>query len=88
MSTNCQSCSMTIESGDYCQYCADEGGQLIPFEECVERFLQWTRRQEPDLAADEARRKTVDFMATMPAWREHPEVTRELAARDGQGGVS
>lgn len=85
-SAQCKSCSMTIESGDYCQYCADETGTLIPFEECVERFTQWTKRQEPDLPADRARRKTIEFMATMPAWREHPDVVREITARDAQGG--
>jgi len=74
----CKSCSMPIETGNYCRYCADENGNLIPFDECVERFLQWTRRHEPDLAPDAARRKTLEFMATIPAWCEHPDLRREL----------
>ncbi|MEQ8765946.1 MAG: hypothetical protein RL885_18655 [Planctomycetota bacterium] len=76
MTTRCESCSMTIESGSYCQYCADDSGCLHPFEEVFERFLQWTRRQEPDLAEDEARRKTLAFMATRPAWASHPAVSK------------
>ena len=80
--TNCQSCSMTIESGDYCEHCTADDGALIGFEECVERFSQWARRREPELDAAAARAKTLDFMASMPAWREHPDL---LAAR-GQGG--
>ena len=39
--TQCQSCSMTIESGPYCEHCADASGALIDFDECVERFVQW-----------------------------------------------
>ena len=86
--TSCKGCSMTIESGDYCQYCASEDGKLIPFDECLERFEQWTRRQEPGLSADDVRRKTVDFMATMPAWTEHPDLMREIESRDAQGGAA
>lgn len=78
---SCKSCSMTIESGDYCANCADQEGSLISFEECLERFQQWTKRQEPDLSLEDARRKTVDFMATMPAWSEHPDLKKELASR-------
>lgn len=74
MTAQCESCSMTIESGQYCQYCADESGHLHPFEEVFERFLQWTRRQEPGLSEEEAREKTRAFMATRPAWSGHPSV--------------
>lgn len=79
--TSCQSCSMPIESGPYCPHCSGPNGQLIGFDECVERFGQWTRRQEPTLPADEVRRRTLAFMATMPAWKDHPEVrARETGA--------
>ena len=29
----CESCSMPIESGTYCQYCVTENGELQPFDE-------------------------------------------------------
>lgn len=78
-SRSCQSCSMTIESGELCHHCSDPEGNLISFDECVERFMQWTRRQEPDLPEAEARRKTVEYMGAMPAWKDHPRVRKELA---------
>lgn len=80
MTTRCESCSMTIESGHYCQYCADEAGELHPFEETLERFQQWTLRRQPDLDPAAARRQTLQFMATMPAWSDHPDLRAELDA--------
>ncbi len=74
MTTRCESCSMTIESGPYCQYCTDHNGSLHPFEETVERFKQLTRREEPALGEEEVLKKVLGHMATMPAWRDHPGV--------------
>ena len=74
MSATCQSCSMTIESGPYCEHCADPSGDLLAFEEVVARFDQWTARRNPDSSADEIRTQTLAFMATMPAWQDHPQV--------------
>ena len=70
----CQSCAMPIESGIYCQYCADEKGNLQPFEERFERMVQWMSRQKPDLPREEAQKQTLAYMAQMPAWRDHPKV--------------
>ena len=70
----CQSCAMPIESGIYCQYCADEKGNLQPFEERFERMVQWMSRQKPGLSPDDAKKQTLDYMAQMPAWRDHPKV--------------
>lgn len=75
----CESCSMPIESGAYCQHCAP-GGQLIAFEECVERFMQWTKKRDPDAAPSVMREQTLAFMSTMPAWKDDP---RLAAARAG-----
>ncbi len=65
---------MPIETGKYCQYCADEKGDLQPFEERFERMVQWMSRQKPDLSPDEAKKQTLAYMAEMPAWRDHPKV--------------
>ena len=75
----CQSCTMTIESGDYCQYCTTDEGELIAYEECVERFTQFTLRRQPDLPREEAVRETHRFMSTMPAWKDHPRLAEERA---------
>ena len=76
----CQSCGMPIESGPYCQHCVDDEGKLQVFEERLERMIQWSRRENPDLDEAANERKTLEYMATMPAWREHAA----LKARLGQ----
>ncbi|MEZ5977631.1 MAG: hypothetical protein R3F34_05365 [Planctomycetota bacterium] len=72
----CESCTMPIESGHYCRHCADEGGALRSFEETFERFRQWTAKREPGLTEEESRARVLAFMASVPAWRDHPEVAR------------
>jgi len=75
---SCESCSMSIESGSYCQYCVTSAGELQPFEERLDKMIGWQLRQKPGLSRDQAERETLAFMARMPAWRNHPRV---LAAR-------
>ena len=72
--SRCDSCGMPIETGVYCQHCVDEHGNLQVFEERFERMIQWMRRQEPTLDASTAEQRTLAYMATMPAWRDHPRV--------------
>ena len=76
--TKCQSCGMPIESGPYCQHCVDDQGDLQAFQERFARMIQWTRRETPDLDEAAAERRTLEYMATMPAWRDHPELKRKL----------
>ncbi|HTA94292.1 MAG TPA: hypothetical protein VK745_32150 [Polyangiaceae bacterium] len=71
---HCESCGMPIESGPYCQYCLDEQGKLQAFDERFERMVQWQLRQKPKLARAQAERETLEYMAKMPAWRDHPRV--------------
>ena len=78
--TPCQSCTMPIESGPYCPYCVDAAGNLQPFAERFERMVQWSRRKNPELSPAEHEKKTLEFMATMPAWRDSPELAARLAA--------
>ena len=70
----CESCSMPIETGRYCQHCTDEGGQLQPFDERFERMIAWQQRRTPDASRAELERATLAFMARMPAWKDHPRV--------------
>jgi len=70
----CESCSMPIETGRYCQYCADEKGQLQPFEERFERFIAFQQRRTPDASRAELEAATLAYMARMPAWKDHPRV--------------
>jgi len=73
---SCQSCGMPIEAGPYCQYCADEHGNLHGFDETVSRMGQFMKRQTPGISDDDAERLTLDYMANMPAWRDHPELRK------------
>ena len=74
----CQSCSLPIESGRYCAYCTDESGNLQSFDERFARMTDWQARRSPDAPRAEIERQTLDYMATMPAWQDHPSL---LAAR-------
>ena len=70
----CDSCGMPIEAGPYCSYCVDAAGKLQPFEERFERMVQFQARREPDASREVLEQKTLAYMATMPAWRDHPRV--------------
>jgi hypothetical protein len=70
----CESCGMPIEAGPYCNYCVDEGGKLQPFEERFERMVQWQSRREPGASRADLEKKTLAYMAGMPAWKDHPRV--------------
>jgi hypothetical protein len=70
----CESCSMPIESGHYCQYCVDEKGSLQPFDDRFEKMVGWQMRKSPDQPRSEAEKQTLAFMAKMPAWKDHPRV--------------
>jgi hypothetical protein len=72
---------MPIETGTYCMYCVTPSGELQAFEERFEKMVGWQLRQKPGLARGEAERQTFEFMAKMPAWRDHPKVI--AATREG-----
>ena len=76
----CQSCGMPIEDGMYCQHCTDEDGKLQAFDARFERMTQWVRRKEGALTEEQAEHKTLQYMATMSAWRDHPMVIAAVAA--------
>lgn len=72
--TTCESCSMPIESGPYCPHCVDAAGALQPFDERFERMIAWQARKQPRATRAELEAQTLAFMATLPAWRDHPRV--------------
>jgi hypothetical protein len=86
MTTNqhpCESCSMPIESGRYCQYCVTPSGELQPFHERFEKMVGWQLRQKPGLSRADAEHDTIAFMAKMPAWRDDPHVRERLSGAGG-----
>jgi predicted amidophosphoribosyltransferase len=70
----CESCGMPIETGRYCAYCVDQDGRLQSFEDRFERMVAWQHRREPQSSRAELEAKTKAYMATMPAWRDHPAI--------------
>lgn len=79
----CTSCGSPIpEAADHaagdpgrpwCRHCADERGALQPFEE------RWSRMVERTVSRDgvdeaTAEQRTLAYLRTMPAWRDHPRV--------------
>jgi len=73
---NCESCGMPIESGHYCDRCTDSTGTLQDFDTRFEKMVAWQSRSNPDQTREEAEASTLDYLATMPAWRDHPRVVR------------
>ena len=76
----CESCGMPIETGRYCAYCTDETGALQSFDERFERMVGWQARRHPGATRQEIELQTLDYMATMPAWRDHPRVTARASS--------
>lgn len=79
---HCESCGMPIEAGPYCPHCVDDRGALQPFDERFERMVAWQQRKEPNASRADVERKTFAYMATMPAWKDHPRV-RDALSRGG-----
>ena len=75
MTSTCESCGMPIETGRYCTHCTDESGQLQSFDQRFERMTAWQARRDPDAPREEIERQTLEYMSTMPAWRDHPRIT-------------
>jgi hypothetical protein len=74
----CESCSMPIESGPYCQYCVDSNGQLQPFEERFGKMVDWQLKRNPTAGRAQAEKDTLAFMSKMPAWKDNAELKRRL----------
>ena len=70
----CESCSMPIESGRYCAHCVDADGNLQDFDTRFASMVSWQSRRNPQDPQSKIEADTLAYMATMPAWRDHPRV--------------
>jgi hypothetical protein len=78
MAVSCESCGMPLAGAEehaladpsipYCNYCAPEG-KLQSVDERLERFTQWTMRQD-GLDYPAAKEKARAYLKTMPAWKD------------------
>jgi len=80
VSIQCASCGMPIESGPYCDHCTDDAGNLHAFEERFERMKQWSQRENPDWDAATTERNTLQYMSTMPAWKDNAKLKEMLGS--------
>jgi hypothetical protein len=48
---------------------------LQDFETRFERMVGWQQRRDPSASREALESATLDYLATMPAWRDHPRVT-------------
>lgn len=71
---SCESCGMPIETGRYCAHCTDESGNLQSFDERFQRMTAWQARRNPQASPEEIAAQTRAYMATMPAWHDHPSL--------------
>ena len=76
--TNCPSCGISMPAETLCDNCRAPDGGLRDFEETLERFSQWAISHD-GVAPQEARAKSLAYMATRPAWKDHPAVLAALA---------
>jgi hypothetical protein len=74
---NCESCGMPIESGHYCRYCTDAEGNLEAFETRFAKMVEWQQRRKPDASRAEVEADTRAYLASMPAWRNHPKLAAQ-----------
>ena len=51
-------------------------GTLQSFDERFDRMIGWQARRHPEQSREQLESATLEYMATMPAWREHPRVAR------------
>jgi len=70
----CESCGQPIAAGTYCEHCTDSDGNLQDFDTRCARMVAWQREQSPDTPLAEVEAQTRAHMATMPAWRDHPNL--------------
>lgn len=75
MTHTCESCGMPIETGRYCAHCVNPDGTLQEFATRFERMIAWQQRREPGASRAELEAKTRQYMASLPAWRDHPDIT-------------
>jgi hypothetical protein len=76
--TNCQSCGVSVPKVQICEKCTIESGQLRDFTVMLQRFTNWAIRMDqvsPALATQTA----LNYMKTMPAWQDHPELLARLS---------
>ncbi len=73
MQTYCESCSAPLDgdfkgvADNYCKYCTDEKGKLVPREQVKQGIAHWLKSWQ-DINDDVAVKRAEHWMQAMPAW--------------------
>lgn len=77
MSANCQSCGMPLteefanpKAPQYCTYCSDEAGQLLPRAQVQAGVAQWLESIAPADSTANFSARADHYLRAMPAWAE------------------
>jgi hypothetical protein len=75
MTNSCYSCGMPFAGeegqkarGNYCQYCSDEQGNLLPKEQVQQGIAQWLKSWAPEGDNADFQKRAEYYMLAMPAW--------------------
>lgn len=72
--TRCESCGLPVHSYRYCAYCTDANGDLMDFDDRLTSMTEEWQAEHGHLTVEDARQAAREYMASMPAWRNHPRV--------------
>ena len=71
----CFSCGMPLDgeeaqkaSGNHCQYCTDEKGNLKSKEDIAQGMVQFMTGWQPKVSEKEFLRRAYAYMSAMPSW--------------------
>jgi hypothetical protein len=77
MNKMCLSCGMPLMGpeaqkahGDYCQYCTDDKGNLLPREQVKNGIAQFLKSWSPQGNSVDFIKRAEHYMLAMPAWAE------------------
>jgi hypothetical protein len=57
-------------TADYCRYCADEQGKLLPREQVQTGVAEWLKSFSPPASDEAFAERASRYMSSMPAWAE------------------
>jgi hypothetical protein len=78
MNQHCLSCAAPLAtapefkgaSDQYCKFCSDASGRLLPKEAVQREIAVWLKRWQPGVTEKQALERAALYMKAMPAWAE------------------
>ncbi len=77
MAKMCYSCAAPLDNpdfkgttADYCKYCVDASGKLLPKEKVQQGIAGWFKMWQPNIDDKVAMQRAAHYMKSMPAWAE------------------